>query len=83
MARPRPFADGAVTSEEAGLRKQAAPEHQAHILMLTDFLPEMAGQDIPDPYFGPVAGFDAVIGMIERAAIRLLSESREGRLRLG
>ena len=65
------------------LRKQAAPEHRARILLLTDFLPEMAGQDIPDPYFGPVAGFDAVIGMIERAAIRLLSESREGRLRLG
>ncbi|MDG0853354.1 low molecular weight protein-tyrosine-phosphatase [Roseateles puraquae] len=64
------------------LRKQAAPEHQARILMLTDFLPEMAGQDIPDPYFGPVAGFDAVIGMIERAATRLLAESREGRLRL-
>ncbi len=65
------------------LRRKAAPELQSRILLLTDFLPDMAGQDIPDPYFGPVAGFDAVIGMIERAAQRLLAESREGRLKLG
>ena len=63
------------------LRKKAAPEHHARILLLTDFVPELAGQDIPDPYFGPVAGFDAVIGMLERAAQRLLTESREGRLK--
>ncbi|MEO6279319.1 low molecular weight protein-tyrosine-phosphatase [Roseateles sp.] len=64
------------------LRTKAAAEHHARILLLTDFVPELAGQDIPDPYFGPVAGFDVVIGMIERAAQRLLTESREGRLRL-
>ncbi len=63
------------------LRNKAAPEHHARIVLLTDFVPELAGQDIPDPYFGPVAGFDAVIGMIERAAQRLLTDSREGRLR--
>ncbi|WP_457420287.1 low molecular weight protein-tyrosine-phosphatase [Roseateles sp. P5_E7] len=65
------------------LRAKTAPEHHARILLLTDFVPELAGQDVPDPYFGPVAGFDAVIAMIERAAQRLLTESREGRLRLG
>jgi protein-tyrosine phosphatase len=64
------------------LRAKAAAEHHAKILLLTDFVPELAGQDVPDPYFGPVAGFDVVIGMIERAAQRLLTESREGRLRL-
>jgi len=63
------------------LRKQAAPEQHARILLLTDFVPELAGQDIPDPYFGPVAGFDAVIGMIERAAGSLLMAAREGRLK--
>ena len=63
------------------LRKKAAPEHQARILLLTDFVPEMAGQDIPDPYFGPVQGFDAVIGMIERAAASLQAAAREGRLK--
>ena len=63
------------------LREKAAPEHHARILLLTDFVPELAGQDVPDPYFGPVQGFDTVIGMIERAAQQLLSESREGRLK--
>jgi protein-tyrosine phosphatase len=64
------------------LREKAAPEHHARILLLTDFVPELAGQDVPDPYFGPVQGFDTVIGMLERAAQRLLAESREGRLKL-
>jgi protein-tyrosine phosphatase len=63
------------------LRKKAAPELHARILLLTDFVPELAGQDIPDPYFGPVAGFDAVIGMIERASGSLLMAAREGRLK--
>ena len=71
-------------SEHAdALRGKAAPEHHDRIVMLTHFIPELAGEDIPDPYFGPVAGFDTVIGMIERAAQRLLTENREGRLRLG
>jgi protein-tyrosine phosphatase len=65
------------------LRSKAAAEHHARILLLTDFVPELAGQDIPDPYYGPVKGFDAVIGMIERAATSLQAAAREGRLRLG
>jgi protein-tyrosine phosphatase len=65
----------------AALTGKAAPEHRGRIRLLTDFLPELAGQDIPDPYFGPTAGFDAVIQLIERAAQRLLAEIREGRLR--
>lgn len=63
------------------LRGKAAPELHARILMLTDFVPELVGQDIPDPYFGPAQGFDAVIGMIERAAGSLQMAAREGRLK--
>jgi protein-tyrosine phosphatase len=63
------------------LRRKAAPDLHARIRLLTDFIPELAGQDVPDPYFGPVAGFDVVIGMLERAAQRMLAESREGRLK--
>ncbi|MDR7333204.1 low molecular weight protein-tyrosine-phosphatase [Roseateles asaccharophilus] len=65
------------------LRRKAPPDLHARILLLTDFVPELAGQDVPDPYFGPVTGFDVVVGMLERAASRLLAESREGRLKLG
>ena len=63
------------------LRAKAEAELHPRIQMLTDFVPEMAGQDVPDPYFGPVAGFDAVIGMIERAAGSLQRAAQEGRLR--
>ena len=70
------------TEHAEALRKKAAPEHHAKIRLLTDFVPELAGEDVPDPYFGPVAGFDVVIGMIERAAQRMLNDSREGRLKL-
>ncbi len=52
----------------AKLREQAAPEQAARIRLLTDFVPERAGEDVPDPYFGPVIGFDAVIAILERAA---------------
>ena len=64
------------------LRAKAAPEHHARIVMLTDFVPELAGQDVPDPYFGPTQGFDAVIRMIERAAGSLQAAASEGRLNL-
>ncbi|MFN3862531.1 MAG: low molecular weight protein-tyrosine-phosphatase [Roseateles sp.] len=66
----------------AWLQGKAAPELRARIRLLTEFVPELSGQDVPDPYFGPVAGFDAVIAIIERAARRLLADSREGRLGL-
>lgn len=66
----------------AALRSKAAAALHGRIRLVTDFVPELAGQDVPDPYFGPVQGFDVVIGMLERAAQRLLADSREGRLRL-
>ena len=69
------------TEHVDALRAKAAAEHHARILLLTDFVPELAGQDIPDPYFGPANGFDAVIGMIERAASSLQMAAREGRLK--
>lgn len=55
----------------AKLREQAAPEQQPRIRLLTDFVPERAGEDVPDPYFGPVIGFDSVIAILERAALGL------------
>jgi len=43
------------------LRKQCPPELHGKLRLLRD-----DGQDVPDPYFGPAAGFDVVLGMIER-----------------
>lgn len=43
------------------LRQQCPPALHARLRLLRD-----DGQDVPDPYFGPAAGFDVVLGQIER-----------------
>lgn len=50
----------------AALRSMARP-HQTHKLsLLLDWVPGLEGQDVPDPYFGPAQGFDAVLDLCER-----------------
>ena len=43
------------------LRQQCPPTLHGKLRLLRD-----DGQDVPDPYFGPAAGFDVVLGMIEK-----------------
>lgn len=59
-----------VAMEQANLdalRELCPAEHQAKLRLLLDFVPGHEGQDLPDPYFGPAQGFDAVLALIERA----------------
>ena len=39
---------------------------RAKVQLLLDFVPGMQGEDVPDPYYGPPAGFDHVLGLIEQ-----------------
>ncbi len=48
------------------LREQCPAELQAKLHLLLDFAPGLEGQDVPDPYFGPAAGFDHVLALLER-----------------
>ena len=41
-------------------------ESRAEIRLLTDFVPGMQDQDVPDPYYGPAQGFAYVLTLIER-----------------
>lgn len=50
----------------ADLQRLCPPPLHAKLRLLLDFVPGLAGQDVPDPYFGPAAGFDHVLGLIER-----------------
>ena len=50
------------------LRQQCPPELQGKLRLLRD-----DGQDVPDPYFGPAAGFDVVLTMIERGLAGLVT----------
>lgn len=49
---------------------------RAHLRMLLDFAPELARDEVPDPYLGGAEGFAEVLEMIEAGARGLLSEVR-------
>ena len=62
------------------LREQCPPALQTRLQMFMDFVPGQEGQDVPDPYFGPAAGFDHVLALLERGVAGLALAWREGRL---
>ncbi len=72
----------AMEADHVKALREQAPQQQDRIRLLLDFVPELAGQDVPDPYFSSAQGFDAVIKMIERAAQGVHSAARDGALRL-
>lgn len=62
------------------LREQCPPGLQNRLQLLMDFVPGQEGQDVPDPYFGPAAGFDLVLALLERGVAGLAEQWRLGRL---
>lgn len=40
-------------------------EHRAKIRMMLEWHPHMAGQDVPDPYYGGKQGFEDVLDLLE------------------
>jgi protein-tyrosine phosphatase len=67
----------------ASLRRKAGAEAAVGAQLLLNFAPGLQGREVPDPYFGPAAGFDTVIELIEQAVNGLGAAWREGRLRAG
>jgi len=59
------------------MRRQAPNTHQHRIELFLDYHPSMAGQSVPDPYYGGANGFVDVFDMIEEASSNLLSHIRE------
>lgn len=54
------------------MRRQAPSTRQNRIELFLDYHPTMAGQSVPDPYYGGANGFVHVFDMIEEASARLL-----------
>jgi protein-tyrosine phosphatase len=50
------------------LLAQAPPERLAQLRLFLDFAEGHAGQDVPDPYYGGVAGFEQVLDLVEAAS---------------
>lgn len=53
------------------------PALKYKIRLFMEFAPDYPHDEVPDPYFGGVSGFDRVLDMIEDAAGGLLAEIRQ------
>jgi protein-tyrosine phosphatase len=56
------------------LEKMCPPVYQHKIRLLMSYLPGHHPQEVPDPYYGSVAGFDEVFQLIDAAVIEITSQ---------
>jgi protein-tyrosine phosphatase len=63
------------------LRRLAPPDQADKVVMLRSFDPTASPDDldVPDPYYDDVAGFEEVLGLVERACAGLLASLRAPR----
>jgi len=54
------------------LRRMATPEQQERLKRLLEFAPQLGRDEVPDPYYGGPAGFDAVLDLVEVACDALV-----------
>jgi protein-tyrosine phosphatase len=59
---------------------QALPEAQDRVHLFLSYLNEAGLEDVPDPYYGPIAGFENTFDLIERGTHALLDhlEAKHG-----
>ncbi len=60
----------------ASLQNRCPPAEQHRLKLLMPFAPQAGSAEVPDPYFGAVAGFDHALDLIEPACDGLLTEIR-------
>ena len=56
------------------LEKICPPVYQHKIRLLMSYLPGHQPQEVPDPYYGSVAGFEEVFRLIDAAALEMISD---------
>jgi len=56
------------------LRALAPPHHHDKIRLFRDYDPDGRGQDVPDPYYGGLEGFDEVLDIVTRTGRAILIE---------
>jgi len=60
------------------LRHRCPPQWHDRLRLLLSYAPPGAGVvEVPDPYYGPPAGFDHVLDLVESATDGLLAELRQ------
>lgn len=55
-------------------------QHETEVRLFLDYAPNTTREEVPDPYFGDIEGFEHVLDLIESAARGLLDEVREQHL---
>ena len=69
--------DLALAADRGHLRElRGMTDEPAKVLLLRAFDPDADSDEVPDPYFGPDAGFDEVLAMTEAAAPGIVREIR-------
>lgn len=58
------------------LRDRCPGEYQGRLHLLLDFAEQSAVQEIPDPYYGGLHGFERVLDLVEEASAGLLEHLR-------
>ena len=53
------------------------PGHQSKLRLFLEFAPDVAEQEVPDPYYGGPGGFERVLDLVETAAVGLLADIRQ------
>lgn len=53
------------------------PEHHSKLYLFLQFADEADEDEVPDPYYGGITGFERVLDLIEQAARGLLAEIRQ------
>ena len=54
----------------------APASYRAQVRLFLDYAPELGRADVPDPYYGSLAGFESVLDLIEVASRGLLTTLR-------
>ena len=47
------------------LKRLCAPQHHGKLRLLLEFAPELGLREVPDPYYGNLAGFERVLALCE------------------
>jgi protein-tyrosine phosphatase len=61
------------------LRELQPGQSTAQLRLMLEFAPDAALEEVPDPYYGGVAGFEQVLDLLEDAAEGLLQALRNDR----
>jgi protein-tyrosine phosphatase len=64
-------------SNLAALHRMCPPLHRGKLHLLLEFAPELGLQDVPDPYYGNLAGFERVLTLCEAGVHGLIKSQTQ------